>query len=453
VRIPSTRAPAVRAAVKARAASALLCAVMLALVPSACGSTSSSSSSFSADSAAAPAGESVLSVTGAKVSGKQRQVCVNATLGALQGVAKRIYGEVAEGRILAQALDRVSASRALAQAVEKGEAKAAARLLRELQESQIVRASVSRDGRALATIGVDDAIAPAKVHLLGAGGEVVGEAEIAIDTADQYAKTVLGITGMQVAVHGAGGLLASTLGPAALHMPREGQFTSSTGQYHVSSFTGGTFAGRKAIFSLLVPDVQLAQCYAARLPAAAQIVANALGGVGMSVYRGELSAEKVRAVVREVERSLVFRTAVEQRNPTLAREEIIALFRSRLHVVRVRVETPAGVLVDVGGPYVLAPVRGAIRGAHGHVIGHFLLSLQDDMGYMLLAHAFTGAQVLMRVGTTQVMSTLQPGPVQIPNHGPVSYGGVTYQAFSFLARAFPEGQLRISLLFPPIAPA
>jgi hypothetical protein len=92
--------------------------------------------------------------------------------------------------------------------------------------------------------------------------------------------------------------------------------------------------------------------------------------------------------------------------------------------VRVRVETPRGVLVDIGGPYVLAPVRGAIRGTGGRVIGHFLLAPQDDMGYMLLAHAFAGARDARR-GYAGDGDTLT---------GTVVYGGVTYRAFSFLAR-------------------
>jgi hypothetical protein len=101
---------------------------------------------------------------------------------------------------------------------------------------------------------------------------------------------------------------------------------------------------------------------------------------------------------------------------------------------------------DLGGPFVLAPVQGVVRGPNGHVRGHFLLAVQDDMGYMLLAHSFTGAEVLMRVGSRQVMGTLNPGPESTPDRGAVSYAGVKYQAFSFLGTAFPSGALRISLL-------
>jgi hypothetical protein len=88
-----------------------------------------------------------------------------------------------------------------------------------------------------------------------------------------------------------------------------------------------------------------------------------------------------------------------------------------------------------------------IRDAKGHVAAQFLLAIQDDVGFRILSQAFTGAQVLMREGPRQVIATLSPGPARVPDRGKVRYGGVTYQAYSFDAEAFPEGTLRISLLF------
>ena len=70
---------------------------------------------------------------------------------------------------------------------------------------------------------------------------------------------------------------------------------------------------------------------------------------------------------------------------------------------------------------------------------HFLLAIQDDLGFQILAQAFTGAQVLMREGTRQVMGTLSPGPATVPNRGRVVYRGVTYEAYSFNARSLPLG--------------
>ena len=44
------------------------------------------------------------------------------------------------------------------------------------------------------------------------------------------------------------------------------------------------------------------------------------------------------------------------------------------------------------------------------------------------------------------MGTLRPGPASVPDRGAVSYGGRSYQAYSFIGEAFPSGPLRISLL-------
>jgi hypothetical protein len=52
----------------------------------------------------------------------------------------------------------------------------------------------------------------------------------------------------------------------------------------------------------------------------------------------------------------------------------------------------------------------------------------------------------MRVGGRQVQGTLDPGPASVPERGPVSYRGRSYEAYSFTAEAFPSGALRISLL-------
>ena len=46
----------------------------------------------------------------------------------------------------------------------------------------------------------------------------------------------------------------------------------------------------------------------------------------------------------------------------------------------------------------LAPVHGTLRSA-GKLVGRFSFAIQDDAGYMKLAHRFTGAEVLMRIGS------------------------------------------------------
>ena len=104
--------------------------------------------------------------------------------------------------------------------------------------------------------------------------------------------------------------------------------------------------------------------------------------------------------------------------------------------------------VDVGGPDALGPISGVLGGRARAVGGRVLLSVQDDLGLILLVRRFTGADVLLRLGHRQVRGTLRPGPDEIPDLGQVSYRGHDYQAFSFQAQAFPSGSLRVSLLLP-----
>jgi len=172
-----------------------------------------------------------------------------------------------------------------------------------------------------------------------------------------------------------------------------------------------------------------------------------LGHVGELVYQEELHSPDVSATVRHIESSTAFQRAVAAGNSEATRAAIIGFFEQHIHVVRVRVTIGGRLLVDEGGPYVLAPVHGTVRSG-GRVVGHFEMAIQDDAGYLKLAHLFTGAEVLMRTGGRQVMGTLSPGPATIPDRGAVSYGGRSYEAYSFTGEAFPSGPLRISLLLP-----
>jgi hypothetical protein len=172
-----------------------------------------------------------------------------------------------------------------------------------------------------------------------------------------------------------------------------------------------------------------------------------LGHVGERIYGEELHSRAVSSTIRHIEESVSFRRAVAAADPAATRAAIEGFFAQHIHVVRVRVTIGDRLLVDVGGPFALAPLHGTLR-SNGRVVGHFTTAIQDDAGYLKLAHLFTGAQVLMRTGGRQVMGTLSPGPATVPAHGEVTYSGNTYQAYSFTGQAFPSGPLQLSLLIP-----
>jgi hypothetical protein len=373
--------------------------------------------------------------------------CPAAALEAVEAVAQRVYQESANGRIVAEALERLKSSNALAQAVEGSDPATAHRILEELLLNQIVSVRVTRDGRTLTEIERAAGIAPRSEPLVNPQGQKVGEVTVSVQGANGYAQTVSGLLHAQVVVRSGGRQLTATVHPAPRLAPGKHELSYRGASYRVNTFAASAFPDRPASITLLAPSAAVAAVCAKRGATAAQAQADTYGLVAERVYYAEHEGSKAELLLHYVERSRPFRKAVLAGNAKATRAAIIGFFRSHLHIVRVRVIRGGKLLLDVGGPHVLAPIPGVIRNARGQVAARFLLAIQDDLGFQILAHAFTGAQVAMREGTRQVMGSLGPGPATIPDRGRVVYRGVPYQAYSFMAEAFPSGSLRISLLF------
>jgi hypothetical protein len=365
-------------------------------------------------------------------------------------VAARVYHEAATGGDVAQAVHRVQSSSALAQALNSGDAAAANAALRELLLGQIVRIEVLRGGHVLAQAGSGSAIAPVRGSIKGTSATFV----LSTQATRSYAEVVHQVTGAKVSL--TTGSANSAPGPATGSAGAPGSTSSASGSTGGSPGAAeGAPAGHRAttLTGTAYPEgslriVLLVGTAGVSCPGSAgQARIETLGKVGELIYAEELKSPDVAKTIAHIEASAAFQQAVAAREPVAARNAIVGFFEEHIHVVRVRVKTGAGLLVDVGGPYVLAPVTGTVR-SDGKTVGHFEMAIQDDAGYLKLAHLFTGAEVLMREGARQVMGTLTPGPATVPDRGPVSYGGHTYEAYSFTGDAFPEGQLRISLLLP-----
>jgi hypothetical protein len=183
--------------------------------------------------------------------------------------------------------------------------------------------------------------------------------------------------------------------------------------------------------------------------AAAETLARSAGTVATRIYAGELSGSETRSDQRQVEQFGPLLSALSNGERAAVSSAVSSLVFSHTHVVRLRVTQGARVVADIGGPYILAPVGGTLR-LHGKTVGHYVLSVQDDLGYVKLVSRFIGAPLVMRAGArpVPVEGLLTPGPAKIPGHGPVSYRHTSYEAFSFDAASFPSGPLRISLLLP-----
>jgi len=347
--------------------------------------------------------------------------CAATVAGTLGQVAARIYHVAATSEDVAQALHRVQSSTALATAITRGNANSARAALRSLLLNQIVAIEVLRGGRRFATAGSGPAIAPVKGSIPGTGASFI----LSVQSDRSYMQVTRQVTGAHVL------LLTGT---------RPGSEGYRGNSFEVVAVRGAVYPSGALRVALLVPSAAIF-CPASL----AQARVETLGAVGERIYKEELHSAVVSATLRLLESSQAFRNAVASHDAAATREAIIGFFREHIHVVRVRVTVDGRLLVDVGGPYVLAPVHGTLR-SRGRVIGSFEMAIQDDAGYLKLAHLFTGAEVLMRVGKRQVMGTLSPGPASVPDRGRVFDGGRAYQAYSFTGEAFPSGPLRISLL-------
>ena len=182
---------------------------------------------------------------------------------------------------------------------------------------------------------------------------------------------------------------------------------------------------------------------------APETLARTAGLVARRIYANELASAEVFHDKHQVESYGPLLSGLESGNRVAVSEAVRSLVYSHTHVVRLRVTRGPNVLADVGGPQILAPVGGTLR-RRGRTLGRYLLSVQDDLGYVKLVSRFIGVPLVMRAGSQSlaIEGAVSPGPPTIPIHGPVSYRGRSYQAFSFAARAFPNAALRISLLVP-----
>jgi hypothetical protein len=360
------------------------------------------------------------------------------TIGA---VAKRIYEEVASGPVIREAMKRTRRSARLLEAVREDDPVAAHRALAQLNKGQLVRAKVLRGSATLSEIGGSPAIAPARETLRSAAGASIGTVVISTQGMRAFVDTLHSLTGAQVLLSGASAAPQGTTTSSVL----DGEEPARHDAY---SFTAERFPAGRLRATLEIPPPPAWVC----ADSAAQTVTNTIGLIAKRIYHGERAGEKVTSVVRGMQSSPGFVNAVADQNAAQTRASIIGFFRSHLHVVRVRVTVnePGGgqrLLIDVGGPHVLAPVRGTLR-LGGRVIGHFLVAIQDDTGYLKLVHLFTTAQVLLRPGRGQPIGTLAPNPAlsHVPASGSFAYHGSTYEVYSFNGKSFPSGPLQISLL-------
>jgi hypothetical protein len=373
--------------------------------------------------------------------------CPETVLETLGHVVRRVYreGVFSERTIVAQQV--IEHSLPLREAVERGDAAAVGAAANALvAKGRLTNLIVTAAGRTLANVG-GPALAPITGTLAGASGRPIATYVTSVWSqrgflieSDAIAE---GLVAIRVDHRNAGG---STLLPDG-RIPASGDITVGGVPYQFYSFGGKVLPGAPARIYLLR---RLAAVTPLCGVSEADTTVNTLSRIATLIYDGEAGRRTLKEVQR-VQRNPALVAAVAGREPLAATAAIKKLLNQ--HIVRIRVygAGPSGpeaqFLADVGGPYVLAPVRAPLR-LGGHTMGTAVLSIQDDEGYLRLTGRLAGLRVLMYMGSQLVKNSLGPEPGTVPESGSYTYRGQTFRVFTVHATAFPSGPLTINVLIP-----
>jgi hypothetical protein len=261
------------------------------------------------------------------------------------------------------------------------------------------------------------------------------------------------VTGGRVALRVAGRSVGGSLALPPGRLPAEGALTHGGRRYQYTSFGGTQYpAGHLRVYLLKPLSATASLCGATP----EDTVVNTLSRIANLIYAGEGGGRTVPQV-RRVQQDQALLQAVAAHDAPGAKAAIEALLTE--HIVRLRVSTGAGLLSDVGGPFVLAPVTAPLR-LGDRTIGRLVLSIQDDEGYLRLTRRLAGLRVLMYMDSTHpdpaspgnraqlVKNSLGPSPGSVPASGSYEYRGQRFRVFTVNARAFPDGRLTIRVLVP-----
>lgn len=190
--------------------------------------------------------------------------------------------------------------------------------------------------------------------------------------------------------------------------------------------------------------------------ATAQTIATVDAQVAHKIYVGEIGGHEVGEDVAHVTSSAELLDALASSNRAAVYAAVHTIvYTPHWHIVRLRVVKNGTVLADVGGPYIIAPLKGELR-QNGVKVGSFVMSVQDDLGYVKLVTRFVGVPIdLYGAAPTRgfLMGTFQPAPPLPSDGATIKAHGGSYLARVAQASAFPSGRLSVALLVPAPAKA
>jgi hypothetical protein len=407
-----------------------------------CGSTSDTATTGEEARLDAEAGPPAGTVIGADATHRLSDACSATVLSVLDKVAKRVYHEGVFSERTASALYMVEHSRALRLAVERDDpaaVRSAAHAL--LATGHITDIKVTREGRVLADLGAAHAVAPLYGKIANAAGRPIARFAATVWADSGFVDETKGLAEGPLALRQHGRAVAGSAQLPDRPLAPQGRLTLAGVAYRYISFPIVLFPKGRARAYLLRPTASIAPLCG---HTATQTTVNTVSHVAALIYAGE-RGPRAFVQVRRAQRNQPLLRAVAHHEREATRLAIDRLLNE--HIVRVRVDTGGALLEDVGGPYVLAPLRAPLR-LNGRQVGTMVLSVQDDLGYLKLVRRLAGVKVVMHRGRQLVMSSFGSPPPNLPASGPVRFDGHEYRVFTLYAEAFPAGRLRISELVP-----
>ena len=171
--------------------------------------------------------------------------------------------------------------------------------------------------------------------------------------------------------------------------------------------------------------------------------------VANNIVGGELSGHETQVDLRHVKGAADLLSAVAAGNRAATRNAVSRIvYHHFWHIVRLQALDASGrVLADIGGPYVIAPVRGVLS-IGGRVIGGFVMSVQDDMGFAKLERHAIGDPIGIYVNGRLAVELGGHFPVHQPAGPQVSLAGTRDAAVTLTYAAFPSGTLSAVIAVP-----
>jgi hypothetical protein len=372
------------------------------------------------------------------------QTCKTAVLSTLRDVALRVYDEGVKSERTASAAVFIERSAGLRQAVEREDAQAARSATKALLATgHMTVIEVVRNGRTLVTAGTPSSLAPVQGTIAGPSGLPIASFVTSVWSDAGYVDETNGIAEAWTLLRQGEKTVAGSFPlPSRTPLADQGDLQVRGTDYAYTSFPVVSYPAARPLRAYLFRSLpSIAPLCGADATTA---VDNTLAHIARLIYTSE-GGPRALVQVRRVQHNRALLQAVAAHDPEAARSAIERLLTE--HIVRMRVSAGGRLLADVGGPYVLAPVRAPLR-FEGRQIGSVALSVQDDEGYKRLAGRLAGLDVLMYMNGRLVKNSLGPEPGTVPASGPYAYRNRRFEVYTFNAQAFPSGPLRIAVLIP-----